>query len=151
MRARSASAELVARVDQGAFGEGQATAADAFGEPVPHPLKPLDTAVEFGAPTFGCSDPELVGGSFAFGQQCEHVADDRQRDAQMVRGSDEGDPPEGLSAVAALVSGRASAVDEPLPLVEAKGGRWNAAAVGQLTNGELGGGRGYWCHEATLA
>jgi hypothetical protein len=148
VRAGALGGELVVPVDQAALGEGEAAAADAAGEPVAELLQLLDPLVEFLLPAVRGSLPERHGRRRVLGQEAEHLGDQRERDADRLGGADERDPAQRRAVIAALVAGGAAAVDEALALVEAQGGRGDAAAFGQFADGQLG---GYGRHPASLA
>jgi hypothetical protein len=99
--------------------EGETAAADALGEMVAELSHQLDALVEVVAPALRDARPVLPGGRAVVGQQGQRLADAGERDAQALRGADEGDPAQGVTAVAALVAGGAAAVDQTLALLEA--------------------------------
>jgi hypothetical protein len=137
VRAGAFGGQLVALVDQAALGEGEAAAADAAGEPVAELLQPGDALVEGFLPAVGGALPELHGRRRVLGQEVQDLADQRERDADRLRGPDEGDPAQRGAVVTALVTGGAAAVDQALALVEPEGGGGHSAALGQLSDGQF--------------
>ncbi len=70
-------------------------------------------------------------------QHGQRLADPPERYAETLRHSDEGDPPQGVAGVPALVARRAPAADEAFALVEVQRGHGNAAAVRHLAGCEF--------------
>ena len=101
---RAVPAQVIVGVHQGALLERQATTADALGETIPHPFEPLDSGVELGAPAFRGSDPEVVARGDTVGEGGKHLTDHRERNAEVMRGTDERDLTKRRPVVASLVS-----------------------------------------------
>src|SRR5581483_5703073 len=112
--ARALGGEDVVRVDQAAGLEGEAAAADALGEAVAQSLHAGDPLVDLAFPALGGAFPDGAVEDRVRGEEAQHLADDRERHADTLRGADEGDPAQGAPVVAALVAGRTTAVDQPL-------------------------------------
>lgn len=129
--------EFVVGVGQGAGVQGQAAAADAAGEVVAQADELGDARVEFVAPLFGDGGPVGAGGGAVVGEGFEGLADAGQGHADALGDADEGDPAQGVAAVAALVAAGAAAVDEPLAFVEVQGGDGDSGAFGDLADGEF--------------
>ena len=115
------SPEHVVRIDQSTVVEGEAATADASGQTVPKGLKLEDAIVEVVAPVGGQSGPIPAPGRASVSELIERALDDPERDANLLGGSDEGDPTQGVPGVPALVAGRAAGGDQAFPLVEAQG------------------------------
>ena len=129
--------EFVAGVGQCAGVQGQAAAADAAGEVVAQADELGDACVEFVAPALGDAGPVGAGGGAVVGEFLEGLADAGQGHADALGDADEGDPAQGVAAVAALVSAGAAAVDEALAFVEVQGGDGDSGAFGDLADGEF--------------
>src|SRR5690606_17936280 len=137
--ARAFGAEAVVGVGEGAAVEGEAAAADAVGEVVAEPLELLDAVVELAAPGGRQVGPVVAGRGAAFRQFGEGRLDGLERYAEPLGEPDEGDPAEGVAGVTALVARRAPAADQALRLVEVQGRHGDAAALGELADGEFSG------------
>ena len=74
----------------------------------------LDALVQFGAPGLGEAGPVLAGRGAFLGEFGEGLADRGQGDADPLCGTDEGDPAERVTVVAALVARGAAALISPL-------------------------------------
>jgi hypothetical protein len=129
--------EDVVRVGQDAAFQGEAAAADAVREVVAEAVELPDAFVQLRAPCLGEPGPVVPGGCAPLGELGERLADGGERDADALGGADEGDPAQGVTAVAALVARGAAAADQALGLVEVQGGDGGAAAGGELADREL--------------
>lgn len=129
--------ELVVGVGEGAGAQGQAAASDAVAEVVAQAGELGDACVEFVAPLGGQVGPVGAGGCAVVGELVQGLADAGQGDAHALGDADEGDPAQGVAAVAALVSAGAAAVDEAFAFVEVQGRDGHAGAFGDLADGEF--------------
>src|SRR5215218_1670164 len=125
--ARALVGEGVFRVEEDAGVERKATAANAAGELVTQLLHLLDAQVELSAPAIRKLLPVGLAGRASGGELVERGSDLGKRHSNPLRNADEGDPAQGVPAVAPLISIGAATGDEPLPLVKVERGNRNAA------------------------
>jgi len=136
-RAGAVGGEHVVGIGECARSQAQATAAYAVGEIVAQPLQVQDPVIEVGAPASGQPGPVPAGRNPIGGQCGQRCTDTGQRNAQPVRHPDEGNPPQGVAAVAALVARRAAAGDQSLPLVEVQSRDRHAGPMGEFAGKQL--------------
>jgi hypothetical protein len=129
---------FVVRIEQLAPVDREAAAADARRQAVSEGLQRLDSPVEVLSPGVREAFPILAARRSAPLEAVERLADLGERDAGSPAGLDEGDPTQDGSVVAALVSVGAGRFDQPFAFVEPKRLRRDAAARGDLADGELG-------------
>jgi hypothetical protein len=103
--------------------ERGAATPDASGEAVPKSLQLDDAIIEVVTPVRRQSGPVPAAGCAPVSELIERVLDDPERDAHLLRGSDECHPTQGVPGVPALIARRpgetVSSFDEALDRVSA--------------------------------
>src|SRR5262249_10223662 len=116
--------------------EREAAAADALGEPDLEAAKLADALVDARAPRRREARP-VAARRGAVGRELVQLgADLVEREADALGEDDERDPPQDGAPVAAVAGARALGLDQPALLVEAQRRRRDAAAPGDLADGE---------------
>jgi len=126
-------------VVKGADAEGKAAAADATVELVAEAGESIDAIGEVIAPVLGEVLPVLSGWGTALGKGIEGVANLCEGDARALGDFDEGDAPENVAGVSAVVAFVPPAFDQTLSFVEMDGRDGDATASGDLADGKGGG------------
>src|SRR5436189_3706451 len=112
MRAGSPFRGLVVRVEQRAFVDREAAAADAGREPAAQRLEGGDLPVEVVAPSAGEPFPVSSRWRAAGGQAVERGSDPLQADPRGPAGLDQRDPAQDGAVVATLVAARSARRDQ---------------------------------------
>ena len=138
--------EGVVRIAEGAGVDGQAAAADALAQLVTQLVQSQDSAIEFLAPALRHDPPVFGSRKPAVRELSERFLDKRQRNADLLRDLDDGDPAQDGAEVATLIARGPQAPDEALAFVEVERRDRHAAPPGQLTDAEKAGAIKCLCH-----
>src|SRR5215207_4098033 len=116
MRARTPLSRFIARIQQPARLQRQATTADAAREPVAQTLEHADLMLDAWTPRGRQALPVVLVRRAVVGQRRQRVADLLQGQPDLLRHPDERDATDGLTSEAALAAFGARGADEPLCL-----------------------------------
>jgi hypothetical protein len=131
---------FVVGVQESASIERQAPAPDARPQVVADPLEILDLLAEHVEPARGDPRPVVLLRGATQWKLVECLPDVGERNAGSLRCPDEREAAQYVARVPALVPGGSHADDQPLPFVEVQRRHGDAAAGGDLADGELVGG-----------
>src|SRR5436190_689370 len=137
VRASAERTRLVLRIEQRAGAERQTAAADTRRQSAADRLERRNALVELEPPAAREPLPVALRRRLAGGERLEGSPDPLERDPGCLSRLQKRDAPQRDGRVAPLVAVRAPRRDEPLALVETERRLRNAAACGELADGQL--------------